>query len=68
MELLYDRFCIKDDSPITALILEFDKFLSSTAFRSKWLEDTKAEFDKPYNETVYFKTMMDDIIKETQNQ
>ncbi len=64
MELLYDRFCIKDDSPITALILEFDKFLSSTAFRSKWLEDTKAEFDKPYNETVYFKTMMDDIIKE----
>ena len=52
--ILYDRFCLKDDSGIKNIILETDKFLESIPDREEWLENTEKELKKTdFKNSVY---------------
>ena len=52
--ILYDRFCLKDDSGIKNIILETDKFLESIPDREEWLENTEKELKKAdFKNSVY---------------
>lgn len=54
--ILYDRFCLKDDSGIKNLIKEIDKFLESIPNREIWLENTERELKKTdFRNSIYYK-------------
>lgn len=52
---LYDKFCLTDDSKLTEVIMLIDKYLSSVAIRKTWIDKALAEFDKPFEESIYYK-------------
>lgn len=60
IEFLYDKFCIKNDSNLIALICEADKFLSSLAMPDLWLEKTLDELNKPLEDTIYYKRLKEE--------
>lgn len=55
ISFLYDKFCLTDDKMLAEVISTVDKYLSSVAMRSKWIEDVSAELNKPFSESVYYK-------------
>ncbi len=65
ISLMYDRFCIKDDSNLSNVISQADRFLSSAAMRNKWLETAEGEYKKNPYESVYFRIMLDEAVRET---
>ena len=56
--ILYDRFCLKDDSGIKNVIKEFDKFLESIPNREVWLENTEKELRKTdFRDSIYYRLL-----------
>ncbi|MGN0677714.1 MAG: UvrD-helicase domain-containing protein, partial [Ruminococcus sp.] len=56
--ILYDRFCLKDDSGIKNVIREFDKFLESIPNRETWLDNTEKEFSKTdFRNSIYYRLL-----------
>lgn len=61
ISFLYDKFCLKDYAPLTAVIRETDAFLSSVAISDIWLDSTVYEYKKPFAETVYCRQLFSGI-------
>lgn len=59
---LYDKFCMTDDEKLIEVISLIDKFLSSVAMRREWIKHTLAEFEKPFEESVYFQDCLDSAL------
>lgn len=54
---MYDKFCIRSDEALAQVIEEADRFLSSVAFRGKWVEKAIKEYRKPPFESIYFQKL-----------
>ncbi len=65
ISLMYDRFCIKDDANLSNVISQADRFLSSAAMRKKWLETAEGEYKKKPFDSVYFRMLFDEALRET---
>ncbi len=63
ISFLYDKFCLKDHSPLTRIISETDRFLSSVAMSDIWLDTAVSEYRKPFAETIYYKRLFDSIVR-----
>lgn len=58
--ILYNRFCLKDDSGIKNVIEEIDKFLESIPNREIWLDNTEKELKKTdFKDSVYYKLFIE---------
>ena len=55
---LYDKLCINGESSLTGAIRLMDSFLSSEAVRSMWLDKAAQEYQKPFEESVYFTDLL----------
>lgn len=60
---LYDRFCVKEHTPLVNAITALDDFLSSVAMRDKWLDKAVSEYKKPFAESVYYGRLFDSMKK-----
>jgi len=61
ISFLYDKFCLKDHAPLTRIISETDRFLSSVAMSDIWLDTAVSEYKKPFAETIYYKQLFGSI-------
>lgn len=59
LSFMYDNFCINSLKRLTDVIAETDKFLSSVAFRDKWLDNAVAEYKKDFKESIYYKALFE---------
>ncbi|MCR4888260.1 MAG: helicase-exonuclease AddAB subunit AddA [Ruminococcus sp.] len=64
ISFLYDKFCLKNQTPLIRVINDTNTFLSSVAMSDKWLETAVAEYNKPFEESVYYKRFFDGMIKD----
>lgn len=53
ISFLYDKFCLKDDENLAEVISSVDKFLSSVAFRNKWIDQAVKNYKTNPYESVY---------------
>ena len=63
ISFLYDKFCLKDHTPLMRIISETDRFLSSVAMSDIWLDSAVSEYKKPFADTVYFRRLFDGIVR-----
>ncbi|MDE7225516.1 MAG: UvrD-helicase domain-containing protein, partial [Ruminococcus sp.] len=63
---LYDKFCVKNQNPLISAVQTADKFLSSVAFSSKWLDKAVSEYQKPFEQSIYYEALFENIIKNLQ--
>ncbi|MCM1506895.1 MAG: helicase-exonuclease AddAB subunit AddA [Ruminococcus flavefaciens] len=59
LSFLYDHFCVRNMKQLTDVISEVDGFLSSVAFREKWLDTAVEEYRKDFTESLYYKLFME---------
>ncbi|MDE6779837.1 MAG: UvrD-helicase domain-containing protein [Ruminococcus sp.] len=59
LSFMYDHFCNNSIRRLTEIIAETDKFLSSVAFREKWLDTAVAEYKKDFTESIYYKALVE---------
>ncbi|SHM22770.1 helicase-exonuclease AddAB subunit AddA [Ruminococcus flavefaciens] len=64
ISFMYDRFCIKDEKRLIEVIERADSFLSSVAFRDKWLDKAVDMYKADFKESFYFKSLMSAMISE----
>ena len=60
---LYDKFCINDQQPLIDVILNTDRFLSSTAMGEKWLDKAVSEYNKDFSDSIYFDAFFEYICR-----
>lgn len=60
--LLYDRFCVRDESQLSAPLFAVDNFLSSVAFREEWLTKAEENYNCSFGESPYFDIAVGDNI------
>ncbi len=60
---LYDKFCINDQQPLIDVILNTDRFLSSTAMGEKWLDKAVSEYSKDFSDSIYFDAFFEYICR-----
>lgn len=60
---LYDKFCINDQQPLIDVILNTDRFLSSTAMGEKWLDKAVSEYCKDFSDSIYFDAFFEYICR-----
>lgn len=66
--LLYDRFCLKDDSGIKDVMKEIITFLESLPSRETWLDNTEKELKNPNPEnSVYYRQFIQKYERELNN-
>lgn len=58
LSFMYDHFCTNNIRRLTDVIAETDKFLSSVAFREKWLDTAVGEYRKDFTESIYFRSLI----------
>ena len=63
---LYDRFCVKGSGALMGVIAKADEFLASVALRDQWLDTAVNEYGKPFRESVYFRALMESLIRRTE--
>lgn len=61
ISFLYDKFCLKDHSPLMRVIREMDRFLSSVALSKKWIDIAVKEYKKLFNESIYFTKLFESV-------
>lgn len=59
LSFMYDNFCNRNIRRLTDMISETDKFLSSVAFRDKWLDTAVDEYRKDFKDSVYYRLLVD---------
>lgn len=64
ISFLYDKFCLKSDSSLADVLASVDNYLGSEAFRELWLKKAAAEFDKKAEDSVLFKAVCAEAVKE----
>lgn len=62
---LYDCFCHKDQKPLVEIIRKTDEFLSSVAVDKIWFKKVIAEYEKDFEDTIYYSKFFDDIYEKT---
>ena len=63
---LYDRFCVKGSGALMGVIAKADEFLASVALRDQWLDSAVNEYGKPFRESVYFRALMESLVRRTE--
>lgn len=58
---IYDKFCVHGEKELAEVISRADNFLSSVAFRDEWLEKAVDGYSKPFRESVYYHSLIDDV-------
>ena len=58
MRILWDAFCGKTDAPLESVLLDLHAFFGSIPFREVWLRKVLAEYAKPMQENLYYRSMI----------
>lgn len=64
ISFMYDRFCVKDEKRLIEVIERADNFLSSVAFRDKWLHKAVEMYKGDIKDSYYFRSLMASMISE----
>ncbi len=58
---LYDKFCINNEKGLVEALSRADSFLASVAFRNEWLDRAVEEYEKPFEASVYYRTLLNSL-------
>ncbi len=58
---LYDRFCIKNETRLKEAISLTDRFLASVAMGDKWLDKAVSEYEKKFEDSVYYTSLIESL-------
>lgn len=61
---LYDWFCFKDKKNLVEIIRKTDEFLESVAVDEHWLDKAVAEYEKNFEDSVYYNPLFEYISRE----
>lgn len=61
LSALYDSFCFDNKDNLVEVIRETDKFLNSVKIDEDWLDMAAAEYDKSFENSVYYKPFFRNI-------
>lgn len=64
---LMDTLCNDGDENLAEMIVSFDEFLASVAFKDLWLNETEKRYSQQYDESFYKENILKKIDKETDN-
>lgn len=60
---MYDFFCIKDEKHFIEVIEKTDEFITSVAFKEKWLKRVVELYQCKFEDSVYYKALIDELLK-----
>ena len=63
LSFMYDCFCKNNIDRIKIVIEDVDRFLSSVAFTDEWLDTAVSEYRKDFQDTIYYKCLMENLDK-----
>lgn len=58
ISLLYDKFCVKNEESLIEAIRDLDNFLSSVAFRDRWLDSAVQSYSESFEKSPYFEPFL----------
>lgn len=61
MDLLWNRFCEKNDLPLEQILLDLHQFLGSVPFRKQWCDDVLEQLNQPSEKSVYHKRILEQL-------